>query len=110
MKTAPVKLYSLDEMKDEFIGERGSLSRDRYEYALRMEVLGRMIRTVRRQHQLTQAELGDLVGVQKAQISKWEHGVNSATVATIIKIFSAMNAEIHFSVRSVAKRKAAKRT
>jgi hypothetical protein len=39
------------------------------------------------------------VGVQKAQISKLESSTNSATIDTILKVFSAMKAEINFNVR-----------
>ncbi len=44
------------------------------------------------------AQLGELVGVQKAQISKLENNANSATIDTILKIFRALQADIYFSV------------
>jgi DNA-binding XRE family transcriptional regulator len=94
-----MKTYSLSEMKDKHIGPIGSNERDEYEYELRMEVLGKMIKTTRRERNLTQEELGKLVGVQKAQISKLESSTNSATIDTILKVFSAMKAEINFNVR-----------
>ena len=86
-------------MKDKHIGPIGSSERDEYEYELRMEVLGKMIKTTRRERNLTQEELGKLVGVQKAQISKLESSTNSATIDTILKVFFAMKAEINFNVR-----------
>lgn len=94
-----LKTYTLSEMKDQFIGKVGTKSRDDYEYELRMEVLGKMIRAARRERNLTQEELGHLVGVQKAQISKLESSANSATIDTIIKVFNALKAEINFSVK-----------
>lgn len=94
-----MKTYSLSEMKEKHIGPIGSSDRDEYEYELRMEVLGKMIKTTRRERNLTQEELGKLVGVQKAQISKLESSTNSATIDTILKVFSAMKAEINFNVR-----------
>jgi transcriptional regulator with XRE-family HTH domain len=42
--------------------------------------------------------LGLLVGVQKSQISKLEKSNNSATIDTIIKVFRALKADIHFNV------------
>jgi HTH-type transcriptional regulator/antitoxin HipB len=99
METQKTKTYSLSEMKDKHIGLVGSLERDEYEYELRMEVLGKMIKTTRRERNLTQEELGKLVGVQKAQISKLESSTNSATIDTILKVFTAMKAEINFNVR-----------
>lgn len=94
-----MKTYSLSEMKDKHIGPIGSNERDEYEYELRMEVLGKMIKTTRRERNLTQEEFSKLVGVQKAQISKLESSTNSATIDTILKVFSAMKAEINFNVR-----------
>ena len=67
-KTA-LKSYSLAEMKDKYIGKKGTKDRDEYEYELRMDVLGKMIKSARQERNLTQEELGKLIGVQKADIS-----------------------------------------
>ncbi|HRN92230.1 MAG TPA: helix-turn-helix transcriptional regulator [Ferruginibacter sp.] len=99
MATKDIKTYSLAEMKDKYIGKVGTQDRDEYEYELRMEVLGRMIKTARQERNLTQEELGRLVGVQKAQISKLESSANSATIDTILKVFKALKAEINFNVK-----------
>ncbi|WP_374754548.1 helix-turn-helix domain-containing protein [Dyadobacter fermentans] len=64
----------------------------------KVDLLGRAIRTVRKERNLTQEQLGELVGVQKAQISKLENGNNSATIDTILKVFSALKAEIQFNI------------
>lgn len=95
---AKAKMYTLGDMKDKFIGNVGTRERALYEYELSMELIGRMIKKVRTEKQLTQAALGDLIGVQRAQISKLEHSANNATLGTIVKVFKAMNAEIHFNV------------
>jgi HTH-type transcriptional regulator / antitoxin HipB len=99
MKTKELKTYSLAEMKDKYIGKVGTQERDEYEYELRMDVLGKMIKTARQERNLTQEELGKLVGVQKAQISKLENSANSATIDTILKVFKALKAEINFNVK-----------
>ena len=99
MPNKELKLHSLAEMKDKHLGKLGSEERDHYEYELRMEVLGKMIKSTRQERKLTQEELGQLVGVQKAQISKLESSANSATVDTLLKIFTALKAEINFSVK-----------
>jgi HTH-type transcriptional regulator/antitoxin HipB len=99
MSKSVVKSKTLSEMKDKYIGKRGSQNREAYEHELRMDVLGRMIKATRQERCLTQEQLGLLVGVQKAQISKLESSANSATIDTIVKIFSALKAEIHFKVR-----------
>lgn len=99
MKNIELKSYSLEEVKDRLMGEVGTPERDEYEYELRMEVLGRMIKSARKERDLTQEELGQLVGVKKAQISKLENSANSATIDTILKVFKALKAEINFNVK-----------
>ncbi|MDP2385192.1 MAG: helix-turn-helix transcriptional regulator [Bacteroidota bacterium] len=94
-----IKSTSLAEMKDKYIGKAGTAARDEYEYELRMDVLGSMIKTARKERNLTQEQLGQLVGVQKSQISKLESSTNSATIDTILKVFKALKAEIHFNVK-----------
>ena len=98
MAQTKIKTYSLTEMKDKYIGKVGSVERDEYEYELSMDVLGRMIKTARLERNLTQEQLGKLVGVQKSQISKLESSTNSATIDTILKVFKALKADIHFNV------------
>jgi DNA-binding XRE family transcriptional regulator len=99
MANKELKTYTLADMKDKYIGKVGTEERDEYEYELRMDVLGKMIKTARQERNLTQEELGRLIGVQKAQISKLESSANSATIDTIIKVFRALKAEINFNVK-----------
>jgi HTH-type transcriptional regulator / antitoxin HipB len=99
MAKKEIKSYSLSEMKDKYIGKTGTAEREEYEYELRMDVLGRMIKTARQERNLTQEQLGELVGVQKSQISKLESSTNSATIDTILKVFKALKAEINFNVK-----------
>lgn len=99
MAKQEITSYSLTEMKDKYIGKPGTDERDVYEYELRMEVLGKMIKTARKERNLTQEQLGLLVGVQKSQISKLESSANSATIDTILKVFKALKAEINFNVK-----------
>ncbi|WP_026728757.1 helix-turn-helix domain-containing protein [Flavobacterium denitrificans] len=99
MAKEKMKSYSLSEMKDKYIGKIGTPERDQYEYELNMELLGRMIKTARKERNLTQNQLGELVGVKKSQISKLESSANSATIDTVMKVFKALKAEISFNVK-----------
>jgi len=99
MANKEMKSYSLAEMKDKYIGKVGTEEREEYEYELRMDVLGKMIKTARQERNLTQEQLGQIVGVQKSQISKLESSTNSATIDTIIKVFKALKADINFNVK-----------
>jgi HTH-type transcriptional regulator / antitoxin HipB len=98
MKPKKIKSFTLDEMKDKYVGEHGTEPRTRYEAELNMEIMGEFIRKTRLERQLTQEALGKLVGVQKAQISKLENHANSARIDTIIRVFKALQAEIVFSI------------
>jgi len=93
-----MKTMTFDELKDKYIGEKGTPERDAYELELKVEVLGEMIKKVRQEKHMTQEELGKLVGVNKSQISKLERNTKNVTIATILKIFRALKKNIRFSI------------
>ena len=97
-KNKKMKMMTLDQMKDQDIGKIGTAERDKYEFDLRMEVLGDMIKSVRKERNLTQEQLGELIGVQKSQISKLERNTKNVTIETILKVFRALKANVRFSV------------
>jgi len=97
-KNKKIKMMTLEEMKDRDIGKIGTSERDNYEFDLRMDILGDMIRSVRKERKLTQEQLGDLVGVQKSQISKLERNTKNVTIETVLKVFRALKANVKFSV------------
>ena len=103
-KNKEFKMYSFDQIKDEFIGEIGTEKRTQYEQELQLEVLGKMIRKVRLERNLTQDELGKLIGVQRAQISKLENSTTNVTMETILKVFGALKAKVNFNVELINKR------
>ena len=90
---------TLDELKDRDIGKIGTPDRDQYEFELKMEILGEMIKSVRKERQLTQVQLGELIGVKKSQISKLERNTKNVTIETILKVFNALKANVKFSVQ-----------
>ena len=69
-----------------------------YEYDLQMDVLGELIKQTRIERKLTQEQLGELIGVQKAQISRLENHTGNVTLSTIMKVFSALKAKIKIQV------------
>jgi DNA-binding XRE family transcriptional regulator len=97
-KKKKMKMMTLDQMKDKDLGEIGTPERDKYEFDLKMEVLGDMIKSVRKERKLTQEQLGELIGVQKSQISKLERNTKNVTIETILKVFGALKANVKFSV------------
>jgi HTH-type transcriptional regulator / antitoxin HipB len=89
---------TLDELEDRYFGLHGTPEREQYEFELSMDILGEKLKQIRKQKNLTQEQLGQLIGVQKAQISKLESGNNSATISTVLKVFHAMKAKIKFKI------------
>ena len=98
MTTNKFKTVSLDMMIDKHIGKRGTEKRDAFENELRIDLLGQAIKQVRQERNMTQEELGELVGVQKSQISKIENSLKNARFDTIMKVFEALGAKVNFSI------------
>lgn len=95
-----MKTYSLKEVEDKLIGRIGTKERDDYELKLKLLQFGQLIKEVRINKDMTQDELGNLIGVTKSQISKLENGSSNMTIGTIFRIFKAMNSELHVEVKS----------
>jgi len=98
MATNKFKTVSLEKMIDKHIGEIGTKKREEFENELKIEFLGLAIKQARQEQNMTQEELGELVGVQKAQISKIENSVKNARFDTIMKVFEALGAKVNFNV------------
>lgn len=92
-KIGNMKLYSLDEVTDEFIGKKGTADRNEFdnnvEDALHSNKIGEAIKKARIMQNLTQEELGKRIGVQRAQISRIEKGY-SISIPTMSRVFKAL--------------------
>lgn len=99
-----MKTYSLEQITDKHIGKTGTKARDNFEHELRLDLLGEAIKQARKKRNLTQEQLGQLIGVQKAQISKIENSLTDARFETILKVFKALNAKINFNVELLDQR------
>ncbi len=93
-----MKTYTLEQVQDKLIGEIGTPERDSYEYELQMDLIGKAIKQIRQERNLTQEELGKLIGVQKAQISRLENNASNVTIDTLIRVFSALKAKVKLHV------------
>lgn len=103
-KNKELEMFTFDQIKDEFIGEIGTEKRTHYEQELQLEMMGEIIRKVRLQRNMTQEELGILIGVQRAQISKLENNATNVTMETILKVFGALKAKVNFNVELMNKK------
>jgi HTH-type transcriptional regulator/antitoxin HipB len=98
MPAKKIKSVPLETMMDKHIGKVGTPARDAFEHALTLDLLGYAIKEARLYHNLTQEQLGNLIGVQKAQISKLENNFTNARFDTVMKVFNALNAKVNFNV------------
>lgn len=92
-------MITLEKLKDKHLGKIGSPKRDQYEQELGIELLAEHIKLLRKERNLTQEELGELIGVQRAQISKLENNTNNVTLGTILKVFNALKTKIIFKLK-----------
>jgi DNA-binding XRE family transcriptional regulator len=93
-----MKTHTLDEVTDELIGKVGTTERDKFEYELQMDLIGQAIKQTRQERNLTQEELGKLIGVQKSQISRIESNASNVTIDTLMRVFNALQAKVKFQI------------
>ena len=58
-----------------------------------------MIKTARKKRKLTRKHLGELVGVKKAQISRFENNTGNVTLETVMRIFNALGAKLNLNLQ-----------
>lgn len=99
-----MKYASLEELEDKYIGRIGTSRRDAYEELLQEEIhayhIGEAIKQARLKQDLTQEELGQRMGVQRAQVSKIENGRN-LTFLTVARAFKALGIPAELSAGGV---------
>ena len=88
-----MKLYSFEEVLDDFYGKKGTTDRDEHERkvaeAVKAYKIGEAVKKARLEQNLTQSELGERVGVKKAQISRIENG-NISNIFMVGRLFTAL--------------------
>ena len=93
-----MKTHTLDQVQDALIGKLGTAERDIFEYELQMDLIGKAIKQTRQERNLTQEDLGKLIGVQKAQISRLENNASNVTMDTLLRVFTALKAKVRLQV------------
>lgn len=87
-------LTTIEELNDEIWGPVGTPERDAMEVQLKEDLnayfVGEAIKKARQAQNLTQEQLGERIGVHKAQISKLEKGKTIMTLPTISRVFRAL--------------------
>ncbi|MBR2127549.1 MAG: helix-turn-helix transcriptional regulator [Bacteroidales bacterium] len=92
-----MKCYRIETAEDLLIGKTGSMARDEYDSELEQLYIGEAIKKVRLSKNMTQEELGAMVGVQRAQICRIEKGHN-ITLSNLSKLFRAMKVKVKIEI------------
>jgi len=92
-KVGDMKFIDFEDVLDRDLGKVGTPKRDEFERKVDESVhayrLGEAIKKARLQQNLTQEQLGERIGVKRAQISKLEKGY-SITIPTMSRVFKAL--------------------
>ncbi len=93
-------LTSLDELIDERYGKPGTPTRDEYERGFQEFKMGVLIQEARKKKGMTQQELADKVGTNKAAISRVENDVKDVRISTLRKIIeTGLGGELELAIR-----------
>ncbi len=68
-------------------GQIGTESRNKYEASAQMFIVGEMLKSARKDANLTQEQLAEKTGTKKSYISKLENGKGNIQLSTLIRIF-----------------------
>ncbi len=89
-----MNLTPLSDIVDDVWGKKGTPKRDAMEKQLQNDInayhVGEAIRKARLAQHLTQEELGERIGVQRAQISRLEKGKSAISIPTMSRVFQAL--------------------
>ncbi len=92
---------TFEELKNRHLGAIGTPGRDAYEAEVKEAIqnyhVGEAIKAARKEKNMTQQQLGDLMGVKKAQISRIENG-QSFNLSTVARAFKAMGLHVSLDI------------
>lgn len=95
-----MKVYTHDQALDMTLGKKGTPARDAYDAKVEDYLVGLAIRRARESKELTQEQLGERIGVQRARICSIEKGVN-LRLSTLRRIFSALDMEVKLDIANM---------
>lgn len=79
-------------------GKIGTETRNKYEEGAQMFIISEMLKSARKEANLTQEQLADRAGTKKSYISKLENGKGNIQLSTLIRIFEqGLNRRIGFT-------------
>ena len=93
-------LTSLSELIEQEYGKRGAPKREEFERGLEEFKLGFMIQEARKKRGMTQQELADKCGTNKAYISRVENDIKDVRLSTLRKIIeSGLGGELELAIK-----------
>ncbi len=95
-------LYTHEEMLDRVLGKKGEPLRSQYEADINSFLMGEAIKKARLAKNLTQEQLGEMIGVKRSQVCRLESGKN-LTFGTIARVFKAMGISACFDMGGYGK-------
>ena len=100
LKKKESNLKTLEQLKEEHFGKRGTVAREKLEKGYQDFKLGVLIQEARHKKGMTQQELADKVGTTKSYISKIENNIKEARLSTIQKIVElGFGGELELSIK-----------
>lgn len=106
IQVGDMKFIDFEETLDRDLGPVGTSKRDNFERnvdeAVHAYKLGEAIKQARLSQNLTQEQLGEKIGVQKAQISRLERG-KSISLSSITRVFKAMGIPLSLEMGQIGK-------
>lgn len=97
-----MKEYTFEESLNRALGQKGDPLRDEYENEMKSFLMGDSIRKARQAKDLTQEQLGKLMGVKRSQVCRIEKGQN-LSFNTIARAFKAMGINACFDMGKFGK-------
>ncbi len=80
-------IKTFDELIEKEHGSIGSDSRNEYEEHAQMFIVSEMLKTARKEANMTQEQLAEKAGTKKSYISKIENAKGNIQLSTLIRIF-----------------------
>ena len=97
-----MELYTLENIKDNYIGKKGSPKRDKYETDLNAFLMGEAIKEARLKKQLTQQQLSERSGIGRTAISRVENG-KDCSLSTISRICRAIGIKTEIGLSGIGR-------
>ena len=94
------KTVTLDQFKEKHYGKKGTIKREKLEKGYKEFKLGVLIHEARLEKGLTQEELAEKCGTNKAYISRVENDIKDVRISTLQKIIEVgLGGQLNLSIK-----------